>query len=265
MTGEHRLAVTGVAATPACHHRTICLLGVASKSKRFGDSLRMTEATLADLKPDPRNARRHNPRNIGMIVDSLHQVGAARSIVIDEDNVILAGNGVIEAAAEAGIMDVRIIEASGNEIIAVKRSGLTAEQKTKLALFDNRTAELADWDLDVLGDLDIDLGDLFFDSELAEMGIGLDEPTNNPDAFTDIADDFEGAFMLKPDMKFQSDEPFGIPPLRGDRLLSVDDIELWPGDDLADNVGDGTLLFNYSSSCRKLDWTRAIMAFYVEM
>jgi len=62
----------------------------------------------------------------------------------------------------------------------VKRTGLTPEQKTKLALFDNRTAELADWDVDVLGALDLDLGDLFFDSELAEMGIGLDEPTEDP-------------------------------------------------------------------------------------
>lgn len=147
----------------------------------------MSEYTLADLKPDPRNARKHNPRNVGMIVDSLHQVGAARSIVIDEDNVILAGNGVIEAAAEAGIMNVRIIEASGNEIIAVKRSGLTPEQKTKLALFDNRTSELADWDIDVLGELDIDLGDLWFDSELAELGIGLDEPTEDPGAQADKA------------------------------------------------------------------------------
>ena len=61
----------------------------------------MSETTLADLIPDPRNAREHNPRNIGMIVDSLHQVGAARSIVIDENNVILAGNGVVEAAPDA--------------------------------------------------------------------------------------------------------------------------------------------------------------------
>uniref|UniRef100_A0A6H1ZDM8 Putative methyltransferase n=1 Tax=viral metagenome TaxID=1070528 RepID=A0A6H1ZDM8_9ZZZZ len=157
----------------------------------------MTEATLADLIPDPRNARRHNPRNIGMIVDSLHQVGAARSIVIDEDNVILAGNGVIEAAAEAGIMDVRIIEASGNEIIAVKRSGLTPEQKTKLALFDNRTAELADWDADILNGLDIDLGDLWFDNELAEMGIGLDEPTEDPGPQIDKAAELQEKWQTK--------------------------------------------------------------------
>ena len=58
---------------------------------------------IKDLTPDPENRRAHNPRNLGMVVDALHAVGAARSIVIDEDNVILAGNGVTEAAAEAGV------------------------------------------------------------------------------------------------------------------------------------------------------------------
>ncbi len=60
-------------------------------------------SSIADLKPDSRNARKHNQRNLNMIVDALHKVGAARSIVIDEDGVILAGNGVVEAAADAGI------------------------------------------------------------------------------------------------------------------------------------------------------------------
>jgi hypothetical protein len=108
---------------------------------------------IGDLIPDPKNARKHNERNLKQIVDSLQEVGAARSIVIDEDNVILAGNGVTEAAALAGIENVRIIEADGNEIIAVRRSGLTPEQKTRLALWDNRAAELATWDADVLGEM----------------------------------------------------------------------------------------------------------------
>src|SRR4026208_901931 len=84
---------------------------------------------IKDLTPDPSNRRTHNPRNIGMVVDALHEVGAARSIVIDEDGVILAGNGVTEAAAEAGITKLRVIDAAGDELIAVRRSGLTAEQK----------------------------------------------------------------------------------------------------------------------------------------
>src|SRR6516164_3118486 len=84
---------------------------------------------LAYLHSDPKNRRAHTPRNLTMIVDALKQVGAARSIVIDEDDVILAGNGVIAAAPDAGITKLRVIEADGQEIIAVRRRGLTPEQK----------------------------------------------------------------------------------------------------------------------------------------
>jgi hypothetical protein len=100
---------------------------------------------LSQLVADPANRRQHTPRNIGMVVDALHEVGAARSIVIDEHNMILAGNGVADAAAEAGLTKVRVVEADGQEIIAVRRRGLTDAQKRALAIYDNRTAELATW------------------------------------------------------------------------------------------------------------------------
>jgi DNA modification methylase len=48
---------------------------------------------IGSLKPDPKNARRHTPRNVGMIVSALHDVGAARSIVI-KDNATFAPLGV---------------------------------------------------------------------------------------------------------------------------------------------------------------------------
>ena len=131
----------------------------------------MTINHIGQLKPDPKNSRKHNQRNIGQIVSSLQEVGAARSIVIDEDNIILAGNGVIEAAGIAGIENVRVIEADGNEIIAVKRKGLTPEQKTRLALWDNRAAELAEWDVEQL-QIEFDAGmldGLFSEFELAEL------------------------------------------------------------------------------------------------
>jgi DNA modification methylase len=110
-----------------------------------------TEAAgLDELVPDPKNRRVHNPRNLGMIADALRAVGAARSIVIDEHNTILAGNGVTEAAREAGITRVRIIDAAGDELIAVRRSDLSDLQKRDLALFDNRTGELATWNTEQL-------------------------------------------------------------------------------------------------------------------
>jgi len=105
---------------------------------------------LGDLTPDPRNARKHNERNVGMVEKALREVGAARSIVIDENGRVLAGNATIEAAAIAGIENVQVVEADGKTIIAVRRSGLTEAQKTKLALYDNRASELADWDAEVI-------------------------------------------------------------------------------------------------------------------
>jgi len=109
-----------------------------------------------------------------MVVDALHAVGAARSIVIDEDNVILAGNGVTEAAGEAGITRVRVVEADGDELIAVRRRGLSDAQKRHLAIADNRTAELAEWNPEQLrSDLagGLDLAPFFSAAELTAMGI----------------------------------------------------------------------------------------------
>src|SRR6266851_3590211 len=82
-----------------------------------------TPAHIKELRPDPENRRSHNPKNIGALVDALHRVGAARSIVIDEYDTVLAGNGVLEAAAEAGITKVRVVDADGQEVIAVRRRG----------------------------------------------------------------------------------------------------------------------------------------------
>lgn len=126
--------------------------------------------SLADLKPDPRNARRHTPRNIGMIEASLRQVGAARSGVIDENGVILAGNGTYEALAAAGIEKVRVIETDGNEWVVVRRTGLSEQQKRTLAIADNRSAELAEWDGPALEAQGIDLAPWFTVSELEALG-----------------------------------------------------------------------------------------------
>lgn len=137
----------------------------------------MSEATtIGDLIQDRSNPRKHNPRNLKVIVDSLHDVGFARSIVIDENNEILAGNGVTEAAALAGIERVVEVEADGNTIIAVRRRGLTDEQKQRLKYFDNRSGELAEWDAEqLLADIGagMDLSALFRDDELDALLAGM--------------------------------------------------------------------------------------------
>ena len=107
-----------------------------------------------------------------MIVDALHQVGAARSIVIDEDGQVLAGNGVVDAAAEAGLHRVRVVDADGETLVAVRRRGLTRAQKRQLAIYDNRSAELATWDTDQLRvdfEAGEDLSAFFVEAELDQL------------------------------------------------------------------------------------------------
>jgi ParB-like chromosome segregation protein Spo0J len=138
------------------------------KRRRAGENSSSIK-TIADLKPDPKNARRHGDRNIGMIERSLEQYGTARSIVVDEQGTILCGHGVVEAAASVGIEKVRPVEADGNEIIAVVRRGLTKKQKAELAIADNRTQELSEWDADALKESDADLEKFFTAGELEAL------------------------------------------------------------------------------------------------
>jgi DNA modification methylase len=137
-------------------------------------------APLSSLTPDPRNARRHTERNVDLITAALRDVGAARSIVVDETGTVLAGNATVEAAGIAGIDRVRIVEADGSELIAVRRSGLSPKQKRRLALLDNRTAELAEWDTAVLASLaeDTDVSGLWETDELADLLASTEAPAS---------------------------------------------------------------------------------------
>jgi DNA modification methylase len=127
--------------------------------------------SIKDLKSDHKNARKRTDRSASLIAESLQRYGAARSIVIDEENRILAGNGTIEGAKAAGIKNVRVIETDGTEIIAVKRTGLSEDEKIGLALADNRTSDLSDWDKDMLQQLsdEHDLAPWFDADDLAEI------------------------------------------------------------------------------------------------
>lgn len=145
----------------------------------------------SDLKADPANRRRHPARNVSMMTASLRDVGAARSIVIDETDTVLAGNGIVAAATAAGISGVRVIEAEGDELIAVRRRGLSDEQKRRLAMYDNRTAELAEWSVEQLAAdvrAGLDFAPFFDTKELASLltAASATPGRTDPDAEPDV-------------------------------------------------------------------------------
>ena len=119
------------------------------------------------IKFDKRNYRKHNQRNKELIKKSLEECGAGRSIVIDNDNEIIAGNGIYEQAQALNI-PVKVIETDGSELVVVKRTDLNTddEKRKKLAVMDNSTSDSSEFDLELLS-VDFEVPDL------QDMGIDI--------------------------------------------------------------------------------------------
>lgn len=110
------------------------------------------KASGPKLKLDPKNARLHTPEGDAMIDASLDEIGPFRSIAIDGDDIVRAGNGVFSRAQERGLK-VRIVDAKPDELIAVRRKDLKGLKAQRAALFDNRAGELSAWSGAVLAAL----------------------------------------------------------------------------------------------------------------
>lgn len=122
------------------------------------------------LRLDPRNARKHNDENIALIDKSLQEIGPFRSIAVDRDGVVRAGNATFQRALELGLK-VAVVDADENTLVAVRRPDLFGERAERAGLLDNRSAELSDWDTDVLASIaESDrqiLAGIFSESEIA--------------------------------------------------------------------------------------------------
>ena len=110
-------------------------------------------AKISDLKFDDKNFNKHTEYGMSLLEKSLRELGAGRSILLDKDNNIIAGNGIVEAAGSVGLENVKIVETTGDEIIAVKRTDMTIDSKEgrEMALADNATANAdLSWDEDTI-------------------------------------------------------------------------------------------------------------------
>lgn len=105
---------------------------------------------LKDLKQDKRNYRKHNKRNLDLIKKSVAEVGLGRSVVIDKENEIICGNGLVSTLDKN--TPVRIVETDGSELVVVKRTDLaTGDDKRKqLAIMDNSASDSSEFDFELL-------------------------------------------------------------------------------------------------------------------
>ena len=106
--------------------------------------------TLADLTPDGENFNRHTEFGQKLLEDSLRKFGAGRSILVDKDGIIIAGNSTTETAAAIGMEDVIVVPTDGKKLVVVQRTDLSLDspEGRELALADNMTA-LKGIDLDL--------------------------------------------------------------------------------------------------------------------
>lgn len=104
-----------------------------------------------EIKFDPDNFRKHSDKNKGIIRKSLEDLGAGRSVLLDKEDYLIAGNGVYEQAKELGLK-VRIIESDGTELIAIKRTDLSQkdEKRKLLALVDNHASDTSEFDVEIV-------------------------------------------------------------------------------------------------------------------
>ena len=131
-------------------------------------SLKIESVAVESLVPDPNNARKHSDANLSAIASSLQEFGQRKPIVVTEGNVIVAGNGTVEAALLVGLTDV--------DVVRVPKSW-SADQVKAFALADNRSAELAEWNPEVLSAQLLELEQAGFDIE----ALGFEAVTANDD------------------------------------------------------------------------------------
>src|SRR5215510_7405206 len=139
-------------------------------------NLQIEQTPIHALRPHHRNARTHSKKQIRQIADSIQAVGFAAPVLIDEDGVLLAGHGRLEAA--------RLLVLKTIPTIVI--DGLTEARKRALLLADNRIAQSAGWDRELLASELLNLPEL-----LVEDGLDITVTGFEPAEIDALVADFE--------------------------------------------------------------------------
>lgn len=152
--------------------------------------LNVQQIELEQLVPYARNARTHSDSQVAQIAGSIAEFGFVNPVLVGGDNIIIAGHGRVMAAKKLGLKTVPTI----------KLDDLSENQRRALVIADNKIAENAGWDeellrlelqnladedfdLDLLGFDDVELDDLLAsldDDEAATLDENIPEVQENP-------------------------------------------------------------------------------------
>ena len=194
---------------------------------------------IRDIIPDDHNFNAGTEKGREMIEKSFRELGAGRSILLDKNNRIIAGNKSQQAAIATGITKVRIVDTEGDEIIAVRRRDVDLDSKLgrELAFADNATQQVSlAWDETELQqaaqDYGLDIADFGFDIEdlpQVTFPTGDDVHTNSSNSDNEESDNDEEEdetdpekidlyFKMLGDYVYPSNNEFDIPTLLMDNM-----------------------------------------------
>jgi len=112
---------------------------------------------VGELKPDPKNPRKHSPKQVRQIANSIREFGFVGVILVDGDDNVIAGHGRLLAARQLGMTAVPVVQVDH----------LTPAQVKTLRIADNRIAANSEFDQRLLGEA-------FQELSLLELDCGLD-------------------------------------------------------------------------------------------
>lgn len=181
-----------------------------TKKESAKDAVKVTRVPLASLVSDPKNARKHDAKNMQAITKSIERFGAGRSLVVDGQNIVRAGNGTLEAAMEAGVSDAIVVDATGNQLVVVRRKDWTEQDGIAYGLADNKTTDMSTFDDAVVSEL------------LKDMDVELREFTSFDDE--EIKDYLEGDFVT-PEDELSFEQPSTNRP--GEHHHLAFSVEMW--------------------------------------
>lgn len=142
---------------------------------------------IKDLKLDKRNYRRHNQRNLDLIKKSVLEVGLGRSVVIDNENEIVCGNGLVSTLDKS--TPIKVVETNGSELVVVKRTDLKTDdaKRKQLAVMDNSTSDSSDFDFTLLQED-------FSSEQLNDFGVFVLDEENEDDI--EVIDDYSESYNI---------------------------------------------------------------------
>ena len=107
-----------------------------------------TKINIDEIKPYERNARVHGSKQIKQIMEAIKAFGFTNPLLIDDENNLIAGHGRLEAVKQLNIIDFK--DKPIKELPAIIITGLSEADKKALIIADNKIAENASWDYDLL-------------------------------------------------------------------------------------------------------------------